>query len=200
MWSCILAVVKAGWTRLQNCIDIQISTILQRGNTTYLFRFMASFRLGLPRPHLISDRSDQLQLLDHIFVVDRVSLGVTAETTLRADTEHLERHFSRNIVALGDIVCRLVHTIHHLLLVLRRTVLGRDNSQYHILAQRQMLERLKTTGTFSVVFEVKGIRVEIGEQLSCDPVVRALTEMSATDVVSSAKVNTEVHVVGALAG
>jgi hypothetical protein len=77
-------------------------------------------------------------------------------------------------------------------------VLGRDDAKYNILAQWQVLEGLETTGSGSIVFEVKGVYFQVGEEMTGDSVVCAFGEVSSTDVVAPTEMNAEVHVVGSL--
>lgn len=116
------------------------------------------------------------------------------ETALGADTALLDRVLARLSGTLGNPVRSLVDTRNHLLLVLELGELRGDHTKDNILVLGQVLERLEATGAGCIVLEVVCVDVQVLEELLRNVVVCALGEVTAADVVTTAKMNAKVHV------
>jgi hypothetical protein len=130
--------------------------------------------LRLAGPDLISNSPDKLQLLAHILVLERVTLGVRSKTTLRRNTHTLQSLLSRLPTALGNEISSLVHSLYHLLLVLQLRELASNNTQDNILVLGQMLQRLETSCARGIVLEVISIHIQILEEFGGNVIVSAL--------------------------
>lgn len=120
------------------------------------------------------------------------------ETTLRADSDLLQRL----LLSLASTLChklgRLVDPCLHLLLVLQLTKLGRDDANHDVAVFGQELKRLKATRALGVVLEVEGVDLQLGEKLLCDDVVRTFGKVATADEVAAAQVHTGMEIGGQL--
>lgn len=122
-----------------------------------------------------------------------------AEAALRAHGDLFERLLCGLTGALSNELGSFVDALLHLLLVLQLAELGGDDSDNNVLILGQEFQGFETTGTLSIVLEVKSVDVQACEELLGDNVVGALGEVAATNEVAAAQVNTGVHVSGNLA-
>lgn len=83
------------------------------------------------------------------------------ETALGADTALLDSILTGLTSALCDPVSGLVDASNHLILALELRKLRRDDAKHDILVFREVCERLKASGTGSVVFEIVGVDVQV---------------------------------------
>lgn len=123
---------------------------------------------------------------------------MACKATLRGNTNSVQRLLLGLSGTLRDQLRCLVHPPLHLLLVLQLGELAGEQTQNDVLALGEVLERLKATSTGSVVFQVVGVNVQLVKQLSGNVIVSTLGEVSASDEVSSAEVDTNVVIRGAL--
>lgn len=84
-------------------------------------------------PNLISNLSHQRKLLLLLLKSQRISRLVRTKSTLRADTNPLQRFLTSLTGPLGNPVRRVQDSLLHLLLVLKLGKLGADHADYHIL-------------------------------------------------------------------
>lgn len=75
-----------------------------------------------------------------------------SKTTLRANTNLVERSIEGDVVTLGNELSSVDNTLLHLLFVLEIGELAGDNAQNDILVGGQELEGLKAAGTGGIVF------------------------------------------------
>lgn len=108
----------------------------------------------LPRPNLIRDRPDKLQLLPHILVPQRVTFCMASEATLRRNGQPLQRLLPTLLAAFSDVVGGFVDAVDHLLLVLELGKFGGHDADDDVLVVGEVLEGLEAAGARGVVFEV----------------------------------------------
>lgn len=145
-------------------------------------------------PDLIGDLAHQSQLLLLVVHAQGVSTLVRAESALWAHGNLLEGLLLGLTSALGDELSSLVDALLHLLLVLELAELSGNDTDNNVLVLRQELEGFEAAGTLSVVLQVEGVDVQVGEELLGDDVVGTLGKVTATNEVAAAQVDTGVHV------
>lgn len=165
-------------------------------NRTISFTQSERYSLRLVGPDVVGNVTDKLKLVDHAIPIDSVALTVRSETTLRANTDLVQGCLDRDVVALGDDLGSVVDTLLHLLLVFHGGELAGHNTEDDILVSGQVLEGLETTGTLSVILQVVSVDVQLLEQFNGDTVITTLGEVTATNEVSAAQVNTNVEILG----
>lgn len=104
-----------------------------------------------------------------------------AETTLRAEGHALEGFLLALAASRSDELGSLVDALLDLLLVLELAELGADGADDDVLVLGEELEGLEAAGAGGVVLEVKGVDLEVGEELLGDDVVSTLGEVAAAD-------------------
>ena len=117
-----------------------------------------------------------------------------AETTLRANTDPLQRLLPALPAPLGNHIGRPPHPPLHLLLVLQRRKLGANDPEDNILVLRQEFEGLEATGPLGVVLKIECLDVEVLKELLSDDVVSSLGKVAASDEVSATQVNARMQV------
>lgn len=147
-----------------------------------------------PRPNLVGNLPDKLELPHHVVVPEQVALCVTRKPTLRADTEPLQRLLARTPRPTGHHVRSRVHPCLHLLLILELGELARQDAQDDVFVLRQVHQRLEAAGARRVVLEVVRVDVQGLEELDGDAVVAALGEVARVYKVAAAEVDADVHV------
>lgn len=150
--------------------------------------------LSLVRPDIIGDIPNQLKLVNHTIPVNSITLTVRSKSTLRTNTNLVKGSVERDVVTLSDELGSINNAGLHLLLVLQSGELGSDHTQDDVLVGGQELEGLEAAGAGGIVLEVVGVDVQLLEELDGDAVVAALGEVTATDEVAAAQVDTDVHV------
>lgn len=131
-------------------------------------------------------------------MINGIALAVTGKSALRTNPNLLQGLLDGSAVTLRNELGRVEHPLLHLLLVLQLGELAGHHSQDHVLVLGQFLERLEASGTGGVVLEVVGVNVELLEQLGGDVVIATLGEVTATNEVTTADVDADVEVGGAL--
>jgi len=121
---------------------------------------------------------------------------VRSETTLRANTNLVQGCLNRDVVALSDDLGSIEDTLLHLLLVFHGGELAGHNTENDILVSGQVLEGLEATGTLSVILQVVSVDVQLLEQFNSDTIITTLGEVTATNEVTAAQVNTDVEILG----
>lgn len=154
--------------------------------------------LRLTLPDVVGDLTDQLQLGNHVVPDDSVALVVTGKSALWADSNTIQGFFDSLVVALGDEFGGFQDALLHLFLVLQLGELASHDTQDDILVLGQDLEGLEATSTGSVVLKVVSINIQLLEELDGNTVIATLRKVTAVDEVTTAQVDTNVEVSGAL--
>ena len=123
-------------------------------------------RSSLTRPNLISNRSDQFQLLSHIFIAKRVSFCVTGKSTLRRNTNLQKSLFSTLTGSFSDKVCCLVHSLDHVLRIFQLGEFWSDDTKNDIFVLWEIFEWFESTCSWSIVFEVVRVDVQVLHSVS----------------------------------
>jgi hypothetical protein len=135
------------------------------------------------------------------------------KSALRAHTDRIQGLFSRLSAPLGNEVCGLVDPRNHFIFVLEFGEFGRYDAEDDVLVLWKVGEGLETASTRCVVFKVVCVDVEVLsfelvygaivkarrtsgylEELLGDDIVRTLREVTATNIVAAAEMDTDVHV------
>ena len=126
-------------------------------------------------------------------------LGMTGESTLRADAQLLQCFFSGTpFPTFGQMIRRSVDPVDHLPLVFELGEFGRDDTEDDGLPLGQKGQGFEPSRTGRVVFQVKGVSRERREERLGDLVVRARTEMTGSHIITPTEMNAEVHISRAL--
>lgn len=147
-------------------------------------------------PNIVGDITDKLELVDHAVPINGITHTVGSKSTLRTDTDLIKRSFERNVIAFGNVLGSVDDTPLHLLHILELGELAGDDTEYDILMGGKELKRLEATRARGIVFQVVGVHVELLEKLNGDAIIATLREVTATDEVAAAQVDTDVHVNG----
>lgn len=150
--------------------------------------------LQLARPDFVGNLPDKLQLGQHAIVIDGIALSVTGETALRANANLFQGLLDGHVVALGNELGGIVDTLLHLLLVLHLGELAGHDAQDHVLVPRQLLKRSEASCTGSVEFEVVCVDVKFLEESRGNPIVASFREVAAANKVTTAEMDTDMHV------
>lgn len=119
-----------------------------------------------------------------------------SKATLWANSDLVKRSIEGDVVTLSNKLSSINDPLLHVLLVLKLGELASDNAQNDVLVGGQGLERFETTGAGGVVLEVVGVDVQLLEELNSNTVVATFGEVPATDKVTAAEMNTDVHIGG----
>ncbi|KAI6755828.1 hypothetical protein HG531_004934 [Fusarium graminearum] len=112
------------------------------------------------------------------------------ESTLGTDSDPLQSLLLALTTTLGDPIGRTQNSLLHLLLILKLRQLGADNTDNDTLVLGEEFQRLKTARALGVVFQVKGVDVQVTEQLLSNDVVFALGKVTTANEVATAEMDT----------
>lgn len=119
-----------------------------------------------------------------------------SKSTLGTDTDLIKSSFERNIIAFGNELGSIDNTPLHLLLILELSELAGDDTEDDVLMGGKELKRFEATCARGIVLQVVGVHVELLEKFNGDAIIPTLGEVTATDEVTAAQVDTDVHVSG----
>lgn len=146
-----------------------------------------------PRPNLLGQTLDELQLLPHALLghADAAFSMIAREATLRRHGEIISQGVvscAPSALALRDRVCGTQHALFQHVQRLHLGVLGRHHAQHDGLVDGQMAQRREIAGPRAVELEVKQAVRGLVEQLARDALVAAARQAHAVGEVAAADV------------
>lgn len=119
---------------------------------------------------------------------------MTCEATLRTDAQSLQGLLLRFSTSFSYTFSSVQDSILHCLSILQLWEFRSDDSKYHVFVPGEMFQWLEGACSLGVVFEIVCVDVDGLEKLDGYSVVPSLAEVTRTDEVASAQVETYVHV------